>query len=479
MKCTRRWVWCLGCMLALAVAPAPAPGADEATQKQIEELEAQQKRFSEELERLKQQVQQPPPAEEQRVEEVERRQGILTEEIQRLREALYLPETAELTSYYGLGPAASRVYGIKRGLSIGGYGEFNFKAPLSDKNGTQNEFDYVRFVLYAGYKFNDWIVFNSETEFEHATTSSTVSSSGGSVSVEFATLDFVFSTLLDDQRVPNLRAGLILVPLGFLNLLHEPPFYLGNVRPQVELAMIPTTWRANGIGIYGDPLEGFQYQLYGLTSLNAEGFRSNGIRGGRQQGNRELANDWSFAGRLDYFPIEGGGFGGSMFIGDQGQNEDYVNPTTMLKQNAGVFMQLYEIHAQYERYGWWIRALGSTIHMDDADLVSATVGQAVGEDMWGAYVEIAYDLLPLLWEGTTQYLAPWFRYTWLDTLNKVASGTPANLNPAQLAQRRDLYEFGLQYKPIPEVVVKIDYHIQDQSLGTAPDDFRVGAGFIF
>jgi hypothetical protein len=94
--------------------------------------------------------------------------------------------------------------------------------------------------------------------------------------------------------------------------------------------------------------------------------------------------------------------------------------------------------------------------------------------MLGAYAEAAYDLLPLIWPQTTQYLAPWFRYSWLDTNNKV----PAGFVRDRMA-RRDYYEFGLQYKPIPQIVLKVDYHLQDAEQGTLPDELRLGGGFVF
>ena len=81
--------------------------------------------------------------------------------MRRLREMLVLPETAELKSCYGLGPAASKVYGLNRGLSIGGYGEADYGVILDNKDGNSNQSDFQRFVLYVGYKFNDWIVVNS------------------------------------------------------------------------------------------------------------------------------------------------------------------------------------------------------------------------------------------------------------------------------------------------------------------------------
>ncbi|MCK4774103.1 MAG: hypothetical protein KAT30_04935, partial [Candidatus Krumholzibacteria bacterium] len=52
---------------------------------------------------------------------------ILTEEVSRLREQMNLPETdKELRGAYGMGPAASKVYGVSQGISFGGYGEFYF-----------------------------------------------------------------------------------------------------------------------------------------------------------------------------------------------------------------------------------------------------------------------------------------------------------------------------------------------------------------
>ena len=135
----------LAMVLVAALAATEARADEAAIRKKIDELEEQQRHFNEQLQQLRQELErerQPaaaaapaaspapvaaeapsPPAqaaEPSRVEEVERRQGILTEEIRKIREFLVLPETQELKGYYGLGPAASKVYGVQRGLSIGG-----------------------------------------------------------------------------------------------------------------------------------------------------------------------------------------------------------------------------------------------------------------------------------------------------------------------------------------------------------------------
>ena len=198
----------------------------------------------------------------------------------------------------GLGPAASKVYNVERGVSIGGYGEMLYQSFASETedgsaSAKSDQLDFLRAIVYVGYKFNDRIHFNSEIEFEHASTGK-----GGEVSVEFAYLDFSLRPEL------GIRGGMLLVPMGFINELHEPPIFYGARRPEVESAIIPTTWRENGAGIFGEagPVE---YRAYAVAGLDASGFSASGIRGGRQKGARSLAEDFAFTGRVDLTSVPG------------------------------------------------------------------------------------------------------------------------------------------------------------------------------
>src|SRR5688500_12825240 len=174
-----------------------------------------------------------------RVAELERRIDLLAAELETLRTG-GAAEATPLTGTKGFAPAAAKVYGIARGGSIGGYGEALYENFGSDRqddkpSGRKDQFDFLRQILYVGYKFNDTILFNSEIEFEHASTGK-----GGEVSVEFAYLDYQLSKSI------GLRGGMVLVPMGFLNELHEPPVFHGAKRPDVEQAIVPSTWRENG-----------------------------------------------------------------------------------------------------------------------------------------------------------------------------------------------------------------------------------------
>jgi hypothetical protein len=443
---------CLALLASLLALPALAAAAEEGAS--LDDLDRRQQQLERDLEELRKAVD--AKKEDTRVDEVERRQGILTEELRRLRDVLVLPENEELKSAYGLGPAASKVYGISRGVSIGGYGEANFKNVVSDRGTANDEFDFLRFVLYVGYKFNDWIVFNSETEFEHATTSE-----GGSVSVELATLDFLL------HPMANVRAGLMLVPVGFINEVHEPPFFHGNVRPQVEQVIIPSTWRSPGFGLFGELLPGLEYRTYGLVSDDAKGFTSAGIRGGRQSGSFARAADWSWVGRLDY-TYEAATIGGSICVGDTGQNQEFAG------EEIDALFQLYELHAEADLYGFELRGLAAVSDLGDASQISLDVDDTVAENTFGWYLETAYDVLPLILPDTTHYLAPWVRYSEFDTQANVPDGFDR-----KSARDRQIFEVGLSYKPIPQVVLKFDYRNQNNQGGDDPDEIRIGGGFVF
>ncbi len=413
---------------------------------------------------------------EEEIEELKRRIEILTEEVRRLREARTVPEgqayvDERLEAAYGHAPAAAKVYAKEsRGLSLGGYGEFNFKKEVSDKQGNDDVFDFARFVGYLGYKFNDRILLNSEIEVEHASTSS----DDGEVALEFAHLDFLLTP------TANLRAGLLLVPVGFINEMHEPPFFHGNDRPAVERQLIPTTWRANGAGLFGDLLPGLSYRTYGVTSLRASQFTSANIRGGRQNGSEEKAEDFSWVGRVDYNVRPGLDVGASAYLGNQGQNDELVlerDPVTgdpVRTGTASAFMQLYEGHAQWRWRSVEARALGVWIEQADARALSINAGEPIGQRMTGWYAELAYDVTPLLRSDTEQYLAPWFRYSRYNTQAEVARG----FSPDDADDRQSI-DVGLDYKPIPEIVFKLDYRNESAASGGKPDVVRVGGGFVF
>jgi hypothetical protein len=87
------------------------------------------------------------------VRELKNTVGDLVAEVERLKES-----DDEKPSLEGLDAALGK-------LKFGGYGEMHANFSQGSE---KDQFDIHRLVLYLGYDFADWIIFNSETELEHA-----------------------------------------------------------------------------------------------------------------------------------------------------------------------------------------------------------------------------------------------------------------------------------------------------------------------
>jgi hypothetical protein len=413
------------------------------------------------------------PEKDGRLDELEEKVEILADEVGRLESIFVVPEELELESYNGLGPAASKVYKRDQGLSIGGYGEVRLRTFHNTDDDDQNDvFDALRAVLYVGYKFNENWVVNSEFEFEHAG-----DGGGGSVSVEFLTVDYLF------REEVNARVGLLLIPMGFINEIHEPTFFFGAERPEVERQILPSTWRENGVGIFGRLADRIEYRAYVINGFEGSDFSSSGLRGGRQKGSRALANDFAFVARADVDVAPGLVVGGSVYTGQSGQEDDFTidpgGPGEVTQDLPDALTTIYELHAQYKAYGLSLRALWTEAFIDEAGALSRVLGKAanasIAQHMRGWYAEAAYDILPLFVKETRMSLEPYFRYENYDTQRDVS-----NLGYMRDKSKEiDLYTAGLQFKPIPQVVMKLDYRHFDPADGDRADEVQALVGYVF
>lgn len=368
------------------------------------------------------------------------------------------------TEQRGLGAAASKVYRVESGLSFGGYGEMLYEnyAGTTDagvRTSNKDKFDMLRGVLYAGYKYNDRVLLNSEIEFEHGNTAS-----GGEASVEFAYLDFLVRPDL------GARAGLLLIPMGLVNEQHEPTTYLTARRSFVENAIIPTTWREMGAGMFGEhgPVS---WRAYVVNSIRGDRFSAGGVRGGRQKGANAQIEDFALTGRLDYQPIDGTLVGGSFFTGNTGQGSATAGSVVDGK------LTLYDLHAETQFRGLNLRALGARATIDDVAQLNAlqtlTGNRSIGESLGGWYVEGGYDLATLLNFGERS-ITPYVRYERLDTQRRVPAGF--SRNPAN---EQRILTYGIQFRPVPQTVIKADYQNLDNEAGTGLNQWNIGIGYIF
>jgi len=387
----------------------------------------------------------------QRMEALERKNAELEQKLDALaeeNEGLTLSDVVPAmgAGQNGMGPAASKIYGLDQGLALGGYGEFLYER----HNGAgSDELDALRAVIYFGYRFDQNWVFNSEIEFEHG---------GEEVGVEFAYLDYLW------RQSMNFRAGMVLIPMGFLNELHEPPTYLAATRPETEQRILPTTWSENGAGVFGDSGP-FSYRAYVVNGFDALGFTAEGLRDGRQEGSEALAEDLAFVGRADLTSVPGLLAGGSIYWGDAGQEQAGL---------GGTNTTIGELHGEWRSGGLWVRALGAMASVDDVAELNAANGfvgaQSVGEEMVGYYGELGYDVLALFAPESRQSLSPYARYEAVDTQDEVPTGFASDP-----ANDFDVLTVGLNWRPLPNIVFKGEYEDFDQ----VEDGWNVNMGFSF
>ena len=119
--------------------------------------------------------------------------------------------------------------------------------------------DFHRFVLLVTHSFSDRIRFVGELELEHAFVEGL--EEAGELELEQAYVDFLLS------RRFNVRAGMLLVPVGIINERHEPPVYYGVERPFVDTVIVPTTWFEAGAGVHGEVGRGWRYRAYVMAPL--------------------------------------------------------------------------------------------------------------------------------------------------------------------------------------------------------------------
>jgi Sec-independent protein translocase protein TatA len=346
---------------------------------------------------------------------------------------------------------------VLSGVTLGGYGEVHYNNFKNTSN--KDKIDFHRFVLFFGKEINDWITFKSELEVEHALSGDGQS---GAVELEQAYLDFQLSQNF------NVRSGMVLVPIGIINETHEPPTFYGVERPDVDKNIIPTTWREAGIGIFGDIAPGLKYKIYYVSSLDAADFTaSSGLRGGRQNVASATAEDFAIAGRLEFTRINGLKLGASFFTGDTSQGVDALGDARVT---------ILEADAQYSIGDFDMRGLYAATKVGDAGKIKAVTGEDVGEKMVGWYLEGAWRMMGFLRPDSEQELAVFTRYSEYNTQDELPDGVVVSG-----ANDVEIWTVGLDYKPAPNVVFKIDYQDRKNNDPStkAIDQLNIGVGYSF
>jgi len=327
--------------------------------------------------------------------------------------------------------ASAGGHGSSGKTTVGGYGELHYNNLSSDTE-DKKEIDFHRFVLFFGHEFNDSIRFFSELELEHSVAGD---GKNGEVEIEQAYIEF------DTSNTASIKAGVFLIPVGNINETHEPTTFYGVERNPVEKNIIPATWWEAGAMYSANTRSGLSYDLAAHSGL----FSTTGdIRGGRQKVSEAPADALAYTARIKYTGVTGLELAATA----QYQSDFSQGTGTVGDAEDGT---LLEAHAAYTIGGLKLSALYANWD------INFNGGTTSGKDSQnGSIVEASY-----------RFNSKWGVFTRQNNWTNDDGAT----DKAQT-------DFGFNYWPHEDVVLKADYQAQNTDAGNF-DGFNLGLGYQF
>ncbi len=334
-------------------------------------------------------------------------------------------------------------------VHIGGYVDMEF----IDTEGKNSTFDQHRLIPFIYGDITDNLKFATEIEFEHGGNPD----GDGEIKIEFATLDYILTDWL------TLRGGIILTPLGKVNLVHDSPLQDLTDRPLVSRNIFPTTLSESGFGFLGEvyPTDSskLSYEIYLLNGFNGGSSEdatdvafstSGGVRSARGSQKTDNNNNKAVAGRVGFSPFLGVDVGGSWHVGkwDNESKETLAIYGVDWTLQKGPFELIGEM-------GFADIDLSSTLQ------ASNTAGTSdIPEDLFGYYVQGNYHFMPEFLQDSTPSI---FREE--STFTAVVRYGHIDLDGT--TGETDRLTIGLNFRPVERAVFKLDYQFNDGDRASA------------
>ena len=135
-------------------------------------------------------------------------------------------------------------------VAFGGYMEANYEYKGENGVSEGHQFQMRRLTLFASSQLANRLKFLTEIEFEDG---------AKEINIEFASVDLELSPLF------NLRAGVVMNPIGAFNQNHDGPKWEFVDRPISATQLLPATFSNAGAGIFGKSYRNdwvFAYEAY-------------------------------------------------------------------------------------------------------------------------------------------------------------------------------------------------------------------------
>jgi hypothetical protein len=356
--------------------------------------------------------------------------------------------------------------------TLGGYMDFetNF---LSHPNLTRSQttnFEVLRFIPFIYSDITDRIKVAAEIEIEHGGPNNV--GPAGEIKIEFATIDYLVTEPL------NFRAGILLMPVGKFNLLHDSPLNDLTDRPLVSRLIIPSTWFEPGLGLYGTiyptRLSKLDYEFYavngfaavpGATAPTAARITDiDGLRNARGNTRTDNNTNKGVVGRVAFSPILG------IEVAGSGAHATY-------NAESDRRLTLYAVDMTLQRGPFELIGEAALARIED------NFGAAIGPaGMRGYYIQGNYHFLPeFLKRWAPKHFTDASTFTavvrWDDVDTDTDDRTLASGGNTRELQRITV---GLNFRPVEDTVFKFDYQFNSQLNTNVADGARIdGNGFLF
>ena len=374
-------------------------------------------------------------------------------------------------------------------LYIGGYGEavmtrnffsqsFNrYKKPENYANDkSHGRFDLPHVCLNIGYDFGKGWTMGAEVEFEHGGNGTAVEieaeeageyeaevEKGGEVNIEQFWINKEFL-----KGKFNVKAGEIIIPVGYSNAYHEPNQFFTVYRPEGEATIMPNTWHQVGLSLWGR-LKNWRYEVQLLSGLNSESFTAENFvhYGATSPYEFKVANNYAGAMRIDNYSIKGLRIGLSGYYGYSFRNT-LRTPGSKYDDVTGA-LGIIALDLTLNRWNWIVRGNIDYAHFSDADEISA-YNQAnwthhkyqdgnphhysnIGSNAVAYAIEAGYNLFSQM-AKLRQKNEKLFVFGRFEHYNTMASGTYKSMYEYTKKYR---CAFGLNYVPVKQITIKGEY----------------------
>ena len=344
-------------------------------------------------------------------------------------------------------------------VSVGGYADIEFEN-FENSNST---FDQARFILNIGAQPHERLLFYSEYEIEHG--GPNAPGGGGEAKVEQAWASYLINDML------NLRGGIVLMPFGKFNLLHDSDIQDLTERPLVSRRIMPSTWMESGFGAFGElPIgEALKWNFLPDSYLNYEGYVVNGLdedisdtgtRNAKGHLSVDANNNKALVGRIGLGLNRNLELGVSGYAGKYGRSgsstrngkDDLIGLSSDINFKRGPF----ELVGDFAYFDFEDGAL-----VDD-DTTDSTAAVSAPKYMRGFYLEPRFHFWPKFLNNT--FLGRGFkdpkltllgRYDWVDIADDGDAGSGNN--------KEKRYTLGINYRPIESWVFKLEYQRNSSS----------------